>query len=101
MSTGLRSGLPQANSSATLIADMPSTHRYSSREPSHLPRMISMSRTGEVSSNSMVPDFFSSANSRMVIMGIRNNAIVEAKPSIGRMMDSFRSEEHTSELQSL
>ena len=37
----------------------------------------------------MVPVRFSSANSRMVIMGIRNSAIVLAKPSSGRMICSF------------
>ena len=35
----------------------------------YLPMMISQSRTGEVSSNSMVPSFCSSANRRMVRAG--------------------------------
>ena len=54
--------------------------------PNHLPRMICRSFTGEVSSSSMVPVFFSSAISRMVIMGIRNSEMVLAKPSSGRMI---------------
>ena len=37
----------------------------------------------------MVPVRFSSANRRMVIMGIRNRAMVEANPSSGRMICSF------------
>ncbi len=74
------------NSNAMLSTDMPSTHRKSSIAPSHLPRMISLSRMGEVSSNSMVPVRFSSAISRMVIMGIRNSVMVPAKPSSGRMI---------------
>ena len=81
--------MPQANSIATLSIDIPSTHKYSSIAPSHLPRMISMSLMGDVNSSSMVPERFSSANRRMVIIGIRNNATVLAKPSSGRIICSF------------
>ena len=37
----------------------------------------------------MVPVFFSSAKSRMVIMGMRKSATVLANPSSGRMTCSF------------
>ena len=70
--------------------DINSTQAYKATAPSHLPRMISISFTGEVSSSSMVPVFFSSAINRMVIIGIRNSDTVLAKPSSGRMIISFR-----------
>ena len=57
-----------------LSSEMPSIAGYSTSAASHLPRMISQSRTGDVTSSSMVPVRFSSANSRMVIIGIRNSA---------------------------
>ena len=50
-----------------------------------------MSRTGEVISSSMVPERFSSANSRMVIIGIRNSAMTLTFISSGRMTHSFMS----------
>ena len=51
--------------------------------------MISMSRMGEVASSSMVPMRFSSANSRMVIMGMKNSPITLMFESSGRMTYSF------------
>ncbi len=50
-----------------------------------------MSRTGEVISSSMVPERFSSANSRMVIMGIRNSPMTLTFISSGRITHSFMS----------
>jgi len=64
---------------------------YMTSAANHLPRMISMSRTGEVASNSIVPDRFSSANSRMVIIGIRNNPMTLTFISSGRTIHSFKS----------
>ena len=57
---------------------------------SHLPRMISRSRIGDVTSNSIVPLRFSSANKRMVIKGMKNSPITLAFESNGRMTSSFR-----------
>ena len=48
-----------------------------------------MSRTGEVISSSMVPERFSSANSRMQIMGIRNSPITLVFISTGRTIISL------------
>ena len=48
-----------------------------------------MSRTGEVTSSSMVPVRFSSANSRMVIMGMKNSPITLTFVSSGRITHSF------------
>ena len=63
--------------------------RYMVIAPSHLPRMISQSRTGEVISSSMVPVRFSSANRRMEISGIRNSPTTLALPSSGAMTYSL------------
>ena len=48
-----------------------------------------MSRIGEVASNSMVPVRFSSANRRMVIMGMKNSPMTLTFESSGRMTISF------------
>ena len=56
---------------------------------SHLPRMISMSRTGEVASSSIVPERFSSAKRRMVIMGIKKSPTTLTFESSGRMICSL------------
>ena len=56
---------------------------------SHLPMMISMSRIGDVASNSMVPERFSSANSRMLIIGIRKSPMTLTLESTGRMTHSL------------
>ena len=53
--------------------ERPRIARYRINAASHLPRMISLSRSGDVTSSSMVPVRFSSANSRMVIMGMMNS----------------------------
>ena len=44
----------------------------------YFPAITSQSRTGDVSSNSMVPSFCSSANSRMVRAGARKIRIMVA-----------------------
>ncbi len=56
---------------------------------SHFPRMISTSRMGEVASSSMVPVRFSSANRRIVIIGMRNRPITLTLERTGRMTHSF------------
>ena len=48
---------------------MASRNRKNIRLATYLPMMISQSRTGEVSSSSMVPSFASSAIMRMVSVG--------------------------------
>ena len=54
-----------------------------------IPMITSPSRMGEVVSNSMVPERFSSAKRRMVMMGMKNNPITLALFSSGRMICSF------------
>ena len=51
--------------------------------------MISMSRIGEVASSSMVPLRFSSANRRIVIIGIKNSPMTLVLESSGRMTYSL------------
>ena len=48
-----------------------------------------MSRIGEVARSSIVPVRFSSANSRMVIIGIRNSPTTLMFDSSGRISSSF------------
>ncbi len=48
-----------------------------------------MSRMGDVASSSMVPVRFSSANSRMVIMGMKNSPITLTFESSGRITYSL------------
>ncbi len=45
---------------------------------------------GDVASNSMVPWRFSSANKRMVIMGMKNSPTTLTFESSGRMICSFK-----------
>jgi hypothetical protein len=51
--------------------------------------MISVSRMGEVASSSMVPVRFSSANRRMVIMGMKNRPTTLMFDNSGRMTYSL------------
>jgi hypothetical protein len=51
--------------------------------------MISMSRTGDVASSSKVPDRFSSAKSRMVIMGMKKRPTTLTLESRGRTICSL------------
>src|SRR5437667_4477980 len=52
--------------------------------------MTSMSRTGDVANNSMVPVRFSSAKSRIVIIGMKNSPITLTFDNSGRIMYSLR-----------
>jgi hypothetical protein len=54
-----------------------------------LPTISSASRIGDVMSNSMVPERFSSANRRIVIIGIRNSPITLTFISTGRTIISL------------
>ncbi len=74
-----------------LSSEMPSIAAYRTSAASHFPRMISKSRTGDVTSSSMVPVRFSSANRRMVIIGIRNSPITLTFENSGRITNSFTS----------
>ena len=51
--------------------------------------MIWKSVSGDVSSNSMVPDLFSSAKDRMVSIGRKNRSITAVFPNSGRIMNSL------------
>ena len=73
-----------------MIAVNSNRQAYSKTDASHLPRTISISRIGEVASNSIVPLRFYSANSRMVIMGMKNNPMTAMFDRSGRIICSFR-----------
>ena len=72
-----------------LMSDSPSIAAYSVSAASHLPMMIARSLIGEVIKSSIVPLRFSSANRRMVIIGIKNNPMTLTLPSSGRTTESF------------
>ena len=58
----------------------------SASAPRNLPRMISKSVSGDVSSSSIVPDRFSSEYDRIVTIGIRNSSRIVTFCSSGRIM---------------
>src|ERR1700733_13550164 len=62
---------------------------YSINAASHFPKIISASRMGEVASSSMVPMRFSSANRRMLIMGMKNRPTTLMLDNSGRITYSF------------
>ena len=89
MARGFQSGLPNRNRNAKLSAVNPSMQAYSVTAANHLPRITSISRIGDVVSSSMVPVRFSSANSRIEIMGMKKSPITLAFDSSGRMICSL------------
>src|SRR5439155_11374410 len=87
---GFQSGLPYLKRNAKFSAVNSSRQEYSVTAASHFPMMTSMSRTGDVANNSMVPVRFSSAKSRIVIIGMKNSPITLTFDNSGRIMYSLR-----------
>ena len=89
LAIGPHSGSPYQNSSPTCSRVRASIRQYRASAPRNLPRMICRSVSGDVSSSSMVPERFSSANDRMVSIGSRNSRMTAVLPNSGRIMNSL------------